>query len=280
MNNLIQELGGNSGETLKVHFERGVLCVEKYFYTDLQRAKKNIGKQLSFQPVLHGRSSLTACPGEICENQDHYILRMPYIDGAVAEEMALTATPTKAKNLKKLLSKHLNESICSAQIEEFNYELFKHKIHNVQQSSDNSFESFFSICSDLIKRADLLDMSGPCHGDLTLANVICESENTFYLIDFLHTFKDSPLQDLAKISQDRRFGWSLRRRNAATRNRGMIFFRLALPDVADYVDEKMRSTFEIYELLNLLRIAPYVKDETTFRWLHEALSKQTRELSR
>lgn len=47
---------------------------------------------------------------------------------------------------------------------------------------------------------------GPCHGDLTLANIIFNRK--LYLIDFLPNFIESPLWDIAKIFQEVNLKWS------------------------------------------------------------------------
>ncbi|MGB9152481.1 MAG: phosphotransferase [Alphaproteobacteria bacterium] len=49
----------------------------------------------------------------------------------------------------------------------------------------------------------------PCHGDLTLENIIV-SNGRFYLIDFLDSFADSWHIDVAKLLQDLIGGWSFR----------------------------------------------------------------------
>jgi tRNA A-37 threonylcarbamoyl transferase component Bud32 len=48
---------------------------------------------------------------------------------------------------------------------------------------------------------------GSCHGDLTLANMIY-SNRTFYLVDFLDTYIESPLLDLISLRQDTKHQWT------------------------------------------------------------------------
>lgn len=267
-----EDLVGYSKDSLKVHSIDGELFVEKYFCFDLIRAYKNIEKQKKFQTITLDMVSLKACPCDMRNEGDYYLLKMPYIEGAVAEEFALTSTRRKAKNLNIILTKFLKENLSNSSFIDFDASIFVDKLSEIRHSSDSEFERYFLAAEALLKRKNLKDIIGYCHGDLTLSNIICESENSFYLIDFLHTFRESPLQDLAKISQDRRFGWSLRKRNRATLNRGMVFFQSALPDPTGLLEHELLTTFEIYEIFCLLRIAPYVKDEVTNRWLHNSLS--------
>jgi aminoglycoside/choline kinase family phosphotransferase len=52
---------------------------------------------------------------------------------------------------------------------------------------------------------------GLCHGDLTLSNILVQEHqgDRIVLIDFLDSFIESPLADLAKLRQDLVHGWTL-----------------------------------------------------------------------
>jgi len=98
----------------------------------------------------------------------------------------------------------------------------------------------------------------PCHGDLTLENIIVHRDR-FYLIDFLDGFADSWYFDMAKLMQDLIGGWSFRH-NVFDRN---LVLRLASlrQRLEIALEEKhpgcVRPIRDLYAL-NLLRILPYV----------------------
>ena len=68
---------------------------------------------------------------------------------------------------------------------------------------DDRFDSVFYT----LPREIILPI-GICHGDLTLSNILC-GQNQLIFIDWLDSFIDTPLIDIAKLRQDTRFYWSL-----------------------------------------------------------------------
>lgn len=116
----------------------------------------------------------------------------------------------------------------------------------------------------------------PCHGDLTLENIIITPDKKLYLIDFLDSFYDSWLIDLAKLLQDLYLGWSFRNmKNDTNRNLRLL---IAKESVFEEIG-KMKNSENIVEtvyallLLNVLRIYPYTKDEKTFIFLENSIKK-------
>ena len=106
---------------------------------------------------------------------------------------------------------------------------------------------------------------GPCHGDLTLSNILFKKES-LHLIDFLDVFVESPLQDMVKIRQDTRHLWSLGQYSGTY---DYVKLRLALEYLDDRFDHYFRkhrfyrSYYLPFQILNLLRIFPYcVKEES------------------
>jgi hypothetical protein len=107
---------------------------------------------------------------------------------------------------------------------------------------------------------------GPCHGDLTLSNILFKSPQ-FYLLDFLDCYVESPLQDIAKLRQDTQFGWSLQLYQAD--------FNLPRVQIAlRYLDQSIEAAFashdwyhrnyELFQFVNLMRVLPYcVESKTT-----------------
>ena len=106
---------------------------------------------------------------------------------------------------------------------------------------------------------------GPCHGDLTLSNILFKGDS-LYLLDFLDCYVESPLQDIVKLRQDTRFGWSLELYQAE-------FNRAKIQIALRYLDHKLAATFqsedwharhyELFQLVNLMRVLPYCTEPTT-----------------
>lgn len=114
-----------------------------------------------------------------------------------------------------------------------------------------------------------------CCGDLTLENIMLGSDKQIYLIDFLDSFYNSWMIDVAKLLQDLDLHWSYRHReidfNLAMRL--SVAKEALLENIADTPDglSKIKTIYHVL-LLNVLRIIPYTKDEETARFLKKALS--------
>jgi hypothetical protein len=168
--------------------------------------------------------------------------------------------------------------MAKSEIREVNSEVFFNKIVQVIDGTNHH-----DLRSLLIKVSDTIHLIlgdsrtvnvpiGPCHGDLTLSNVIWNPSSGLVLIDFLSTFLDSPLQDLAKISQELEFGWSFRRLDQNLRIKSKIFCNLAFPSYARYLHSLFPDVAYLFKILSLARIAPYINDEVSAEWLTRSLN--------
>lgn len=126
--------------------------------------------------------------------------------------------------------------------------------------------------------ADMQDMEvplGTCHGDLTFSNILF-SGNHYYLIDFLDSFVETPLQDIVKIRQDTAYRWS-------QLMYGKKFDTVRLKIICDKIDMEIdsyfsskydwyRNYYHIMQLMNILRILPYASDFKVIERLVEILN--------
>lgn len=106
---------------------------------------------------------------------------------------------------------------------------------------------------------------GPCHGDLTLSNILFKGDQ-LYLLDFLDCYVESPLQDIVKLRQDTRFGWSLQLYQ--------VDFNWPKIQIAlRYLDQKLVAAFrsddwherhyELFQFVSLMRVLPYCTEAKT-----------------
>ena len=99
-----------------------------------------------------------------------------------------------------------------------------------------------------------------CHGDLTFTNIIF-NKNRLYLIDFLDCFIDSFLCDLIKLRQDLYYHWSLDAQSIKSLRIRQIYsyiWNKIEQRYSEYVDT---MEFKILDVLNTLRIEPYLTNE-------------------
>lgn len=116
---------------------------------------------------------------------------------------------------------------------------------------------------------------GTCHGDLTLSNILFRGR-TLYLLDFLDCYVESPLQDVVKLRQDTHFFWSLQLYQAEF-NWPRIQISLR------YLDERIDAAFrrydwyqrhyELFQLINLMRVLPYCSERKTTDLITGALDR-------
>ena len=116
--------------------------------------------------------------------------------------------------------------------------------------------------------------TGLCHGDLTLSNILLKQDlYQIVLIDFLDSFVESPIVDIAKIRQDTKHGWSS---FIYTEKHDKIKTKLSL----QYLDEKLVNYFsnfeffkhyKLFQFMNLLRILPYARQEKKYNFILEQL---------
>ena len=115
-----------------------------------------------------------------------------------------------------------------------------------------------------------------CCGDLTLENIMLDDNKQIYLIDFLDSFYDSWMIDVAKLLQDLELHWSYRNQeidfNLAMRL--AVAKEALIENITEYENAQtnIKTIYHIL-LLNILRIIPYTKDEKTDLFLKSSLNK-------
>lgn len=121
---------------------------------------------------------------------------------------------------------------------------------------------------------------GICHGDLTFSNVLFNGNN-YYLIDFLDSFVESPLLDVVKIRQDSAFLWS---QLMYTKSYDIIRLEIICKKIDDAIDAYFRKYdwycdyYGAFQLMNMLRILQYAKEEKVINYLKQTLQRILYEL--
>jgi aminoglycoside phosphotransferase (APT) family kinase protein len=152
--------------------------------------------------------------------------------------------------------------------------IFREKINDLEKTITMSEPAERSL--RVLKNFDWRHAyESPCHGDLTLENIIVAPDKKLYLIDFLDSFYNSWLMDLAKLLQDLELGWSFRGQPPdANRSIRLLIAKEALLGEIARLDNAPQILVTIYHLLllNILRIYPYSKDRQTETFLHKSLA--------
>lgn len=122
---------------------------------------------------------------------------------------------------------------------------------------------------------------GLCHGDLTFSNVLFNGNN-YYLIDFLDSFVETPLQDIVKIRQDTCYYWS---QLMYTKHYDAVRLRIVCDKIDREIDTFFREkyvwyaeNYKILQLMNILRILPYAHEVRVVKHLKKILKELLHEI--
>lgn len=116
---------------------------------------------------------------------------------------------------------------------------------------------------------------GVCHGDLTFSNILFNGNN-YYLIDFLDSFIESPLLDVVKIRQDSAFLWS---QLMYVKSYDRIRLEIICKKIDDAINEYFKKYdwyhdfYGVFQLMNMLRILQYAKEEKVINYLKQTLQR-------
>ena len=122
--------------------------------------------------------------------------------------------------------------------------------------------------------SDILIPVGLCHGDLTFSNILFNGNN-YYLIDFLDSFVETPLQDIVKIRQDTAYRWS---QLMYTKRYDAVRLHIVMEKIDREIDayfsnkyQWYREYYQVMQLMNILRILPYAHEQRVIDYLKATL---------
>ncbi len=285
-NYLDQSLSGAKFSIIK---KKNKLFFKKFIPFKNISDKNRILCQLSKQNKL----SLTSLPdpfftikgsGKI--EKKNVIIEMPFIHGFSGKEIIINSQKKNIETLIKIFSKLIvffknnklkNDKDKKRNIENKIIEL--NKIH-----SNKKYSYVFKFLEKKINdiRNDIDETL--CHGDLTFSNVIITKgtgykidfdDNRILLIDWLDTYFDSYLQDLAKLKQELFYGWSSRNIYSPQKINNLLTGEYMWENLSKYfINEDNKSLFKIIMILCIMRITPYVKSNQDIIWIDKALNME------
>ena len=156
---------------------------------------------------------------------------------------------------------------------QYKEEVVKDKIKNKLLSFKNEqYTSLIQFVLNYLNDINLDVKKSFCHGDLTISNILFHPKK-IYLIDFLDSYLDTFLLDLVKLKQDLYYHWILEI-NKSKNLRIVQCFNI----VWNYIETKYAKylntdTFYILELINFLRIEPYLTNNNQRIILNNIIKK-------
>ena len=249
-------------------------CEESY----IERLKKQQEKQQeTHQLVVNGTYKDISVPSS--EWKDNKIL-MDYIHSMSFVEYFERAAINDLKKLTNILINYIDTELSLSEIKTIEKDKFIKKIESVQETCGHNelvdvkkVNKYFTLCKAKVLSYDEINIPiGVCHGDLTFSNMLF-TDSGMYLIDFLDSFVETPLQDIVKIRQDSKYGWSTM---MTDQKYNIVHVKMVL----NYIDNCISSYFEKYDFykyydmlqyINILRILPYVKEQKVYERICEIL---------
>lgn len=222
---------------------------------------------------------------EIQETPDTTIVKMQYVYSKNFIEFFEQAGFEQVDYLIEALEYFVEHEISKCELRKVSPMIFRDKFAEIKGKclANPLYEGNADI-RDILNRSEqiftsLCEMTIPvgiCHGDLTFSNILFNGNN-YYLIDFLDSFIETPLQDIVKIRQDTQFRWSqLMYTKPYDSVRLDIVCEKIDHEIHQYFSRKYRwysDNYLVMQLMNILRILPYAHEERVISYLIEVLNE-------
>lgn len=272
---------GNSDEIIEL-LEIGNVKYVKKTWKDKIRGSEAIKKQILFEEIISGqvRIKTPKVIDKYLDNQEKFVAIMEYVEGFSGSELHKISTTQLANNLRYALSLIISNFYEQSYSKKIEPEILLNKLDMVRKKTKlKDISGMLNIIERYILRLNEIYIPlGSCHGDLTTSNVIATGSSTFYLIDFLPTFLDTPFWDILKLKQDLEYGWSTRHLSGHALNNARILNDFLIPHQMKKFHENFGGIGDLFDSINLCRLAPYVKDEITKKWVSDKLLYSTNKL--
>jgi hypothetical protein len=206
---------------------------------------------------------------------------MPFLKCENPLEWLSKANSKDIIQLTNVLLNYFNSILKESIVEDFNYNIWINKITDLTiKIKDNDLKEILKTLS--LKTFSNKFYYGNSHGDFNFSNLFItkEKENiSIFTIDFLETFINSPLNDITKIRQDLKHFWTLKHLDNKNIDKNTIII------ILNYIDNKISSMIDndiilseyylSFQILNLLRIIPYITEQSTFNYIKKEIIELT-----
>ena len=267
------DIKGHSGCNIDIIEEGDNLLVKKSTLDKkyLKRLELQGNKQMNDKCLTD--SIYNPSISKIEANEDECYILMDYIYANNFIDYFEKASPQDIDHFIDNFIKYIHNEIDKCEIKKVSKNVFIDKFNSVVKNCEKNdllkgnmrVKSILKDCENVFTNMpeEFEIPVGICHGDLTFSNILFSS-NKFYFIDYLDSFIETPIQDIVKLRQDTKYFWS-------TMMYKKKYDVVRLNIIFNYIDDQISEhfgNFEYYyrnydrlQLMNILRILPYVKEE-------------------
>ena len=279
------EVKGHSGCQIDVVSEEGQIFVYKStadpLYLNrlaLQAEKQRNASLIEFQ---HIRVPLIY---ELKRTDKKTIVKMQYVYSKNFIEFFEQAGFEQIDYLVGALKYFIEYEINKCKLQVVSPQIFRAKFDDIRMKLEKN--AFFQQDAQVVRiiedcqsyfghLQEMLLPIGVCHGDLTFSNILFNGNN-YYLIDFLDSFIETPLQDIVKIRQDTAYRWS---QLMYTKRYDAVRLGIICDKIDHEIDLYFSNKYQWYtdhyrtvQLMNILRILPYAHEEKVVCYLKNILN--------
>ncbi len=262
----MKPLKGHSKFGLKLIKDKEGYFVEK---SGKIRLSKQCDKQILFSELIGKSTELkhlfeSAKVIKLNYKEDIFTFTMPFYNGKNILDILERGDVTQLDDLIDKIFNFLAWEFKQCRIiTDINTQLVR-KIHSLwQEIMWDKTNKLFPKLLRKIQKKPIVIPTGICHGDFTFSNMIFG--NKIILIDFLDSYIESPIQDIAKLLQELNLKWSLLMDDPQDRDltKISIGYNYLRWEVTQRIVNEYRQylkAIDLFYIVTLLRILPYVTD--------------------
>ena len=211
--------------------------------------------QAEKQKVFSNRIYKNVDAPKIYDIQSDYF-DMEYIPGNTFSEFFSTASVNDVEFVVQTLFDYFDSLISTSRMVDATNKILK-KLDSLKEKTFH--KEYIEFLRKYVESNKIIVPHTFCHGDLTFSNIIFH-KNRLFFIDFLDCYVYTFLSDLVKIKQDLDYFWALKTWNVHTHRLEQIY-RFAWNELENRYSSFMYEPFDILDVMNILRIEPYLTSE-------------------
>lgn len=279
------EVKGHSGCNIEIVKRNNSIYLEKSTY-DKKYVKRLYNQAIKQKEASKNEYQYIRVPEifDIEINEDKMVMRMEYVYSKNFIDHFENAGFEQINYFIKAFDLFIRREVENSEMKNLSFDIISDKWKDVKiKISDNKYISSDMEVNKIVKEVDniLKDNSeeicipvGVCHGDLTFSNILFNGNN-YYLIDFLDSFIESPIMDMVKLRQDTAHLWSPL---MYTGNYDSTRLNIICNKIDNELDKCFRKYdwyckyYNIFQLLNFMRILQYAHDERVIKYLKNEIN--------